>query len=1180
MRRLLGFLAAVVIASSALADNGPVTYQNSAITAGTTLCFPTRTPAGQVVIDSTGSKFRCDAGTGRFFYADAPPCPSNPPSAVACTASSILRQCARTDNGDVWGCAGPSGFMVNKSGSGGSSSGAAGSIQVSAGSGAFGTVPGLTGDSSTGAVGTKILNTVIHAYKYATAGAGTDASPFTTSGSTTLTTALAACGTVGCTVDLDDYVYDLGSTTVTIPKTTTSTDKRFYKIIGRGARLTYSGTGDAIEYQQDHTGTPGSSIQNNFGIELAGFTISHVGGTARTGTAIAINYGTLWNIHDVELGTRKEDRVAGDNGFAYGIKFAERSGSYQTVDDFMTIERCRFSGNTHALYSGQQADSLTLRDNYFEANPNVAAAQDGAEIRNTQGLDISGNTFNFFGFNSSMFALRLVGTINSASVRANYFEGNATAIRLDTQLRMNGIGIRDNFISIKNQSGSYGIYAGNTSGTYALRALTVANNTISGIETGTVGIMLREDVEDAHIGPNGYESNGLQNLLTIVTGATTTGASVIIEECIQPNVSAVGNVNAGAACVPAIRALHNTQDFPAFRAENTSSTAGNSPWYQAVSGGASHLGYSWYVDSSGSFHWYNGSDRASLSAAGLFTSAAMLPTTRFAPPNSTTLPVTCAIGDEYFDTDATAGQNKYGCTSTNTWTLEGDGGGAFQANGSTVPNPNLASGPKVSFGVVGSNITPGIVAGSLLDADINPSAGINWSKLGAVASSVIAGKVSDKVGSGFLVFNNGPQLISPVVQTANISKCAHYDAAGVLGPATQDCPNGGGGTVASVGLSLPSLFIVTNSPVTASGTLTGVLASQAPGLFLAGPTSGSPAAPTMRVLSALDCASAQFNGTAGTTGCVPAPTSGDISSGYFLKANGAWAAAAGLATTGTPAQFQVARFGAGGTTLNGLSTVTFDDSGNHSATSYTAADPGNGSRKVTFRNNWSADPAAPTTRFSYIYMKGGADPGDDALPYFRNLTNGVVKILNGVGGDYGDFTCSGGTCAVDAGAITGGKIALASQASFDLMYNNAGTWTRIPNGTTGQVLNATTGAAPSWGSPTGTTNNATFVMNAIATGDTGIVHIPSASTITRVACYTVGGATSVATVNVNKRAQATPATSGTDVTTTAYTCDTTTVNTAQTVNSAAVTAGNWLALTFGTVTGTANLVVSVDYTTP
>lgn len=58
----------------------------------------------------------------------------------------------------------------------------------------------------------------------------------------------------------------------------------------------------------------------------------------------------------------------------------------------------------------------------------------------------------------------------------------------------------------------------------------------------------------------------------------------------------------------------------------------------------------------------------------------------------------------------------------------------------------------------------------------------------------------------------------------------------------------GGGTVTSVGLSMPSIFTVSGSPVTTSGTLTATLAAQAPNLVFAGPYSSPNAAPTFRSL--------------------------------------------------------------------------------------------------------------------------------------------------------------------------------------------------------------------------------------------------------------------------------------------------------------------------------------------
>lgn len=56
------------------------------------------------------------------------------------------------------------------------------------------------------------------------------------------------------------------------------------------------------------------------------------------------------------------------------------------------------------------------------------------------------------------------------------------------------------------------------------------------------------------------------------------------------------------------------------------------------------------------------------------TGAAIAPAT-LNIPNSTTLPGTCAVGDAYMDTDATSGQRFYLCQATNTWALQGDGGG-------------------------------------------------------------------------------------------------------------------------------------------------------------------------------------------------------------------------------------------------------------------------------------------------------------------------------------------------------------------------------------------------------------------------------------------------------------------------------------------------------------------------
>ena len=68
-------------------------------------------------------------------------------------------------------------------------------------------------------------------------------------------------------------------------------------------------------------------------------------------------------------------------------------------------------------------------------------------------------------------------------------------------------------------------------------------------------------------------------------------------------------------------------------------------------------------------------------------------------------------------------------------------------------------------------------------------------------------------------------------------------------------PPSGTGTVTSVALDLPSsVFSISNSPVTSSGTLTGAFQAQTAGTVFAGPASGGAAAPTFRALTAGDVA--------------------------------------------------------------------------------------------------------------------------------------------------------------------------------------------------------------------------------------------------------------------------------------------------------------------------------------
>jgi hypothetical protein len=96
---------------------------------------------------------------------------------------------------------------------------------------------------------------------------------------------------------------------------------------------------------------------------------------------------------------------------------------------------------------------------------------------------------------------------------------------------------------------------------------------------------------------------------------------------------------------------------------------------------------------------------------------------------------------------------------------------------------------------------------------------VTYAKMQDVTASRLLGRYS--------AANGDPQEIS-------IGTGLTLDSAtGVLSATT------GSGSVTSVGLSLPSIFSVTNSPVTTSGTLTATLTTQGANLFLASPTSVS-----------------------------------------------------------------------------------------------------------------------------------------------------------------------------------------------------------------------------------------------------------------------------------------------------------------------------------------------------
>jgi hypothetical protein len=110
-----------------------------------------------------------------------------------------------------------------------------------------------------------------------------------------------------------------------------------------------------------------------------------------------------------------------------------------------------------------------------------------------------------------------------------------------------------------------------------------------------------------------------------------------------------------------------------------------------------------------------------------------------------------------------------------------------------------------------------------------------------------------------------------------------FDASGAAAAALAsanaytDAHTSGMGSVSSVGLSMPAMFTVTNSPVTGSGTLTATLATQSANVVFAGPTSGAAAAPTWRSLVAGDVPTLNQNTTGSAAKLTTARSIGGVS---------------------------------------------------------------------------------------------------------------------------------------------------------------------------------------------------------------------------------------------------------------------------------------------------------------
>jgi hypothetical protein len=268
-----------------------------------------------------------------------------------------------------------------------------------------------------------------------------------------------------------------------------------------------------------------------------------------------------------------------------------------------------------------------------------------------------------------------------------------------------------------------------------------------------------------------------------------------------------------------------------------------------------------------------------------------------------------------------------------------------------------------------------------------------------------------------------------------------------------------GGTVTSVGLSLPGIFTVTGSPVTITGTLTGTLATQSANLVWAGPNTGAASAPTFRSLVGADLPNPSVS------------TLGGVQS--FAAVGSQWIRQ--ISTSGVPTASQPAF-----TDISGVAAAA-------QLPNPTASTLGGVESLAAVTSKWINQistlgvPSATQPIFSDI-------GGNATLAQLPAIGNG--SLLSNI---------SGGSSTPLANSLTSIIDSVIGSTQGQVLYRSGTVWTALNPGTAGQVL-STNGAAanPSWTTVTGTGTVTSVATNNGLTGGTitssGTIGLASVST--------------------------------------------------------------------------------------
>jgi len=402
-------------------------------------------------------------------------------------------------------------------------------------------------------------------------------------------------------------------------------------------------------------------------------------------------------------------------------------------------------------------------------------------------------------------------------------------------------------------------------------------------------------------------------------------------------------------------------------------------------------------------------------------------------------------------------------------------------NGTQVTTGTVAAARIADLSATYLTLAAGAAAYQPLDADLTALAGLS--------------------GTNNIYYRSGAATWTPVTVGTGLN----FNAGTLSASST-------GGTVTNVALTAPNIFTVAGSPIATSGTLALSLANQGANTVLAGPTTGSAAAPTFRALVAADIPSLSS---------VYQPLDADLTalaalSGtdniYYRSAANTWTSvtvgsgldftAGTLTTTGSntliPTTFADAGARSSATPAAvGQLGFQLDTSGLYFSTGVNAGD-WNGSVVVsdlTVANGANIGGSGST---GFLQILGSAS-GQVALQVPATATSGVITMNGGTNA----FSFTNGTASLTVPAGVSGSL-----TSIALVTPGTGVNTFLATPSSANLAAAVTGETGTGALVFGTSPDFT---TAITLGGVAVPTISSTNTLTN---KTINGASNTLTVRL------------------------------------------------------------------